>query len=496
MPPPQIRAGLQFGPWTLIEKIGWGGNGEVWKANEPTSGATVAVKILTKVKAISYERFKDETKILTDIGNQPGIVPILGYNLPEDPSAERPWYVMPLGIPAHTALKKADLSQIVAAVAQIARAMAFLHERGITHRDVKPANFLLIDGHGCISDFGLVDYPGKADLTAKKEDIGPRWTMVPEVWRHEGKVDGKPADVFSLAKSLWILLTGVRQGFDGGYAPYGSVGLRRYRTKSDFIGPLDSLLVEATEHNPGLRPSMSVFADRLFRWLRLEEEFHERNRLEWQELLSRIFPVSVPLQATWTSLNEIALVLTIVGERSNVNHMFFPEGGGMDLRSASVSEHESGCIEMDTGGIDLVRPLKLTFELIEEAIEMSYFRLELSPLEASDVYDFDEARRREEVLRLGDSGRYVSRSYWDIGEFDCEPLPEGSRPVSRFFNGSFVITGKASPYNLAHGALDAYDGRHDKMSAEKFRDHMQEFAAAVSRAKQRAKLLTAAANTF
>lgn len=485
MPLPQIRAGLQLGAWELVTQLGYGGNGEVWRAKQAGSGDVIAIKILTKVKETAYKRFRHETSILRQLAGLTGVVQILAENLPDDFKEERAWYVMPLGVPLPKALATASLVDIVGSFRQIASAMAVMHSKEITHRDVKPANCILIDGKGCLGDFGLVDYPEKEDLTGKHEDIGPRWTMAPEVWRHGPKTDGKAADVYSLAKSLWILATKQNQGFDGVYDPYGKLGLRRFRKPREFIGPLDSLLVLATDHDPNQRPTMQQFADELSQWLSLDGQFHEQNRFEWEELRRRLFPFGAPAHVEWTNLEDIALVLSVLGERSNMNHMFYPNGGGMDIETAYLSPHEEGCIEIHAGGIDLLRPAKLTFDAIRGGDLFNYFRLELAELKPSNVYEPRDGRRYEEVLRLGNSSHYVDRSHYDYGEYDERPLPEGSRVVSRFFNGSFVITSKASPYNLAHGKWDAYDARHDKMSPKEFREHMQQLSDAFSDFKQK-----------
>jgi serine/threonine-protein kinase len=82
--------------------------------------------------------------------------------------------------------------------------MAALHERQIAHRDIKPGNLVMFDNLCHVVDFGLVHYPEKTALTGYKEHIGPLWTMAPEVRRNGRNADPFPADVFSLAKTLWI----------------------------------------------------------------------------------------------------------------------------------------------------------------------------------------------------------------------------------------------------------------------------------------------------
>src|SRR5205814_2073452 len=140
-----------------------------------------------------------------------GVVPILDYDLADDPSVSRPWYAMPLGIPLARHLAGVSVQRKVEAVAQIAETIAALHTQGIAHRDIKPANLLVVADTPSIGDFGLVDYPDKADITGKRQEVGPRWTMAPEVRRAGATLDARPADVYSLAKTLWMLLIGNEQ---------------------------------------------------------------------------------------------------------------------------------------------------------------------------------------------------------------------------------------------------------------------------------------------
>lgn len=87
-----------------------------------------------------------------------------------------------------------------------------------------------------LADFGLVDDPDKADITSTGEQIGAKRTIAPEMKWSSQRADGKPADVYSLAKTLWILLTGRRDSFEGQYdynrSGYGYDG-RHWQMDSD-----------------------------------------------------------------------------------------------------------------------------------------------------------------------------------------------------------------------------------------------------------------------
>ena len=471
------KAGDQLGNWTLVARVGRGGNGEVWKASQ-LGKADSAIKLLAKPKEVAYSRFRDEIKVMSECGVA-GVVPVIDRYLPDDYSKERAWYVMPLGTPLLTSLKGAALSSIVSTIADIAQTLGELHSRKIFHRDIKPENLISIAGVSSVGDFELVVYPEKKNLTNVRERLGPRWTMAPEVIRQGSAAEPAKADVFSLAKSLWILITGNTQGFDGQYASNSTACIGAYAVGS-FVEPLEAIMSAATDHEPGNRPAMAEFAAQLRKWLEIDSNYHKRNPLAWEHHQRTLFPLSTPLRAVWTDPAELVKLLDLLGRRSNMNHLFLPGGGGLDLSGARFSEREVGCIELEFGGINhLLKPRRLMFESFGYETEWNYFRLEADNLEPSGTYEhYDEKYAHEEVTDLGEEG-YIDRGYWDEGEYRGERLPPDARAIGRHFRGAFVIFEKTSRYNKVPGT---YDGRHNKMDAEAFRAYI---AKVVSMLKQR-----------
>lgn len=203
-------------PWTdlkLIENIGDGGNGTVWKCSNQ-NGEFVAVKFLSKINKSKYKRFKSEIEILESIKDVSGVIPILRKHLPEDGQAKiRPCFEMPLAVAINNNM---SIDDSVDVIIKVAETLITLHNMKISHRDIKPANILLYK-EWCLSDFGLADWPQKQDITQNGEAVGAKWTIAPEMRRVAKSADGLPADVYSLAKTLWILLTKRAKGFDGQY---------------------------------------------------------------------------------------------------------------------------------------------------------------------------------------------------------------------------------------------------------------------------------------
>jgi uncharacterized protein YjbI with pentapeptide repeats len=266
----KYRIGESIGPWLLRERLGAGGNGEVWKAD--CDGWVVALKILRSrdPKGEAYARFRSEIDVLRKLQRHKGILPLLDASLPDSPSRDSPaWLAMPPAIPTTNLLSKDtwSLQRAVQAIAAISKTLASLHSMKIAHRDIKPDNLFWYEEKWVVGDFGLVAYPDKRALTKPGRKVGPLYYMAPEMMLHPEKADGRPADVFSLAKTLWVLATGQN------YPPQGPQRVDSGTTINRFVPHprarlLDEIVHEATQDEPEKRPTMSQIAVDLRRWLK------------------------------------------------------------------------------------------------------------------------------------------------------------------------------------------------------------------------------------
>jgi serine/threonine-protein kinase len=462
----QLRPGIKIGSWTLRERLGSGGNGQVWRS-ENSAGQEVALKVITKMKAIARKRFKDEIMIMRSCDVE-GVIPLIDVATFEPESDDLAWYAMPVGTPISKSRVKVGPAELASAFIRLAKTLASLHLKEISHRDIKPANIIIIGEDPFLGDFGLVDFPNKDELTGVREQIGPKWTMAPEIRRIEQDTDLRPADVYALAKSFWILLTGIKDGFEGRYDRSARVSITQY-CGDEFVDSLEQLLADATDHDPARRPGANEFSERLQDWLETTRSFKKRNPLEWKYAQLKLFPLSAPRRAEWIDLEEMVRVLKVLGHKTNLNHLFFPSGGGLDLNDARLSDIEPGCIELVANGLtSLCRPRMLTFEGFIEDPAWSYLRLDCRELRPSGVYDLHDDFRDEEVTDLG-GGNYVERSYWDEGEYAGEGLPGCARVLTRYSRGAFLLVQKTSVYNKIGST---YDARHNKMTRDTFREYM------------------------
>ncbi|NIV49577.1 MAG: protein kinase, partial [Gammaproteobacteria bacterium] len=221
-----IEAGQQLLHYRLVEKIGEGGMGVVWKAVDTTLDREVAIKVLPPAFAEDPERlarFEREAKLLAAFNHQ-GIAGIYGLHT----EGGAPFLAMEF-IPGNdlAALVRTagalPLEQVLDVGRQIAEALEAAHENGIVHRDLKPANVMLTpEGHVKVLDFGLAKAV-EAEQVSGHPSMSPTLTsagtvagvilgtagyMSPEQAR--GRVADKRSDLWALGCVLFEMLTGAK----------------------------------------------------------------------------------------------------------------------------------------------------------------------------------------------------------------------------------------------------------------------------------------------
>ena len=189
-----------FGRYEILEELGRGGMGVVYRARDPHINRIVAIKsvplvgLLPDVQNEYRERFAREAEAAGRL-SQPGIVTI--FDVGEDSETQSPYIVMEFV--QGQSLESAQLSAFdaVRVVQEIADALDTAHSQGIVHRDLKPANILLTDdGRAKIADFGIARLD-LSELTTTGQVLGTPAFMSPEQLRGE-PVDGR-SDLFPWA---------------------------------------------------------------------------------------------------------------------------------------------------------------------------------------------------------------------------------------------------------------------------------------------------------
>ncbi|MGA8545739.1 MAG: serine/threonine-protein kinase PknD [Mycobacterium sp.] len=210
--------GTSFGRYRLLELLGRGGMGEVWRAHDTAIDRIVAIKILSaqiSQDAVFQQRFRREAFAAARL-NSPHVVPIHNHGEIDG----RLYVDMRLieGSDLQSALSRGPLppERAVRIVEQIARALHAAHKVGLLHRDVKPSNVLLDDDDfAYLIDFGIARAIGERGLTMAGEVIGTFHYMAPERFtaaQHQAGQGGTPSvdarsDVYALACVLYECLT-------------------------------------------------------------------------------------------------------------------------------------------------------------------------------------------------------------------------------------------------------------------------------------------------
>ncbi|MEE9235337.1 MAG: serine/threonine-protein kinase, partial [Candidatus Acidoferrales bacterium] len=201
----------QLGRYEILEELGRGAMGTVYRARDPKIDRIVALKIISiaGVPAADEEeyrqRFFREAQAAGKLSH-PGLVTI--YDVAEDEATQIPFIVMEF-IEGETleslAAQGVPVGQALAWVKQVAEALDYAHARGIIHRDIKPANIIVTEeGRAKITDFGIAKL-AMTQATQAGTILGTPAYMSPE--QLNGKtLDGR-SDLFSLGVILYRLLT-------------------------------------------------------------------------------------------------------------------------------------------------------------------------------------------------------------------------------------------------------------------------------------------------
>ena len=202
-----------LGNYEILEQIGCGGMGVIYRARQRHSRRIVAVKRVLSYRADSHgalQRFRREAQAVASL-DHPNILPIYEVSESED---GLPFFSMKFAekgsLQENAASLRDEPRKCVQLMAKVAHAVEYAHSRGVLHRDIKPGNILLNDrGEPLVSDFGLAKLlDGNNDLTRSLTTFGTAGFIAPEQ-AGDAAVDLTPvADVYSLGAVLFNVLAG------------------------------------------------------------------------------------------------------------------------------------------------------------------------------------------------------------------------------------------------------------------------------------------------
>ncbi len=212
-PPSPAELAAHFPSYEILEFVGRGGMGFVYRARHRTLERSVALKLLAPQIAAQpgfAERFAREARVLASLSH-PSIVAV------HDHGRSGPWWHLAMEFVEGASLRElmrersVEPRQALAIVAQICDALQYAHEHGVVHRDIKPEN-ILVDraGRVRILDFGLSKISGERageNITRTDQVMGTPHYMAPEQWERPSEVDHR-ADIYAVGVVFYELLTG------------------------------------------------------------------------------------------------------------------------------------------------------------------------------------------------------------------------------------------------------------------------------------------------
>ncbi|TPX01886.1 serine/threonine protein kinase [Schumannella luteola] len=268
--PQPARSGAVGGRYQLLEAIGSGGAASVYRARDTVLGRDVALKVFRAESVVADELVRQEREIRMLSGLQhPGLIAVYDAGRQNFDGSIRRFVVMELV--SHASLDK-ELERgkmaphdVAGLGAQIAEALAYVHEQGVVHRDVKPANILIGDGGSAgfrrrakLGDFGIAHYLGGHRMTSDGTILGTAAYLSPE--QVTGGEVTPASDVYSLGLVLLEALSGVQE-FEGTVLEAAIARTNRdARIPDDLAEEWQLLLGAMTSRDAKERPSAAEVA--------------------------------------------------------------------------------------------------------------------------------------------------------------------------------------------------------------------------------------------
>jgi TolB-like protein len=278
--PKFARMITDFGDYELLEEIGRGGQGTVYRAHQKSLNRTVALKLIVPgpwTIATHLKRFRREAEAAANL-DHPGILPIYEVGERDGCCYFSMKFVEGGQLDQIVGRAPQSIRQSAELIAKVARTVHYAHEHGILHRDIKPGNILLdAKGEPHLTDFGLARLvETESTVTRTMEVMGTPSYMAPEQAVGNNAAISSATDIYGLGAVLYQLLTG-HPPFAGG-TTYETIKLvldtepRQPRLLNPKIDrDLSTICLKCLEKDPSRRyASALALAEDLERWLKHE----------------------------------------------------------------------------------------------------------------------------------------------------------------------------------------------------------------------------------
>ncbi|HZU24658.1 MAG TPA: protein kinase [Bryobacteraceae bacterium] len=323
--PSVVRPGAKLGNFQLLERVGRGGMGEVWRARDSRLKRDVAIKVLPPHLSTTPHfrlRFKREAEAISalnhahictlhDIGHENGIDYLVMEYLEGEPLSER------------LARGPLRINETLRYAIEIADALAAAHRKGILHRDLKPGNIMLTRSGAKLLDFGLAKVATHQEGDSETSDTGLTGAgtllgtlpyMSPE--QVQGRSLDPRSDVFSFGAVLYEMCTGRRAFAAENRVQVIAAILDRAPEPAATVDPavppaLDRLIGFCLTKDPEDRLQNMRDASENLRWIQAaaHDRVHARNRRAWLSAVAGaavMAAISIVVAMVWRSGNSTA----------------------------------------------------------------------------------------------------------------------------------------------------------------------------------------------
>jgi serine/threonine-protein kinase len=269
--------GTVLGRYRLVECIGEGGMGEVWKAHDAHLDRVVAIKMLRGAldDATARERFRHEARVLSRLSH-PGVATVFDFAVQDGADLLVMEYVPGGTLETRLGAGRLPLPTVLDLGAAIAEALENAHRHGVLHRDLKPGNVMLTDdGQPKILDFGLAVLiaGGKATgrMTHSGTIVGSLPYMAPE--QLFGEADDVRTDLYAMGAMLFEMATGQRPFIKSRpealmFAIINNAAPAARSIRPDVPDELDRLLAQCLDKDPARRPASAALLAEALRRIR------------------------------------------------------------------------------------------------------------------------------------------------------------------------------------------------------------------------------------